>query len=103
MSKVPKDDSSDTPLAIIVLAAGHGTRMQSELPKVLHQVGGLPMIDHVLDSVEAVSPAKVVVVIGPNMEDVGRVCRHHTIVVQEERLGTGHAVLQAKEALEGFA
>ena len=61
------------------------------------------MIDHVLDTVEAVSPAKVVVVIGPDMEDVGRVCRHHTIVVQEERLGTGHAVLQAKETLEGFA
>ena len=81
MSEFPKDDRSDTPLAVIVLAAGHGTRMQSELPKVLHQVGGLPMIDHVLDTVEAVSPAKVVVVIGPDMEDVGRVCRHHTIVV----------------------
>ena len=103
MSEFPKDDRSDTPLAVIVLAAGHGTRMQSELPKVLHQVGGLPMIDHVLDTVEAVSPAKVVVVIGPDMADVGRACRHHTIVVQEERLGTGHAVLQAKETLEGFA
>ena len=102
MSEFPKYDRSDTPLAVIVLAAGHGTRMQSALPKVLHQVAGLPMIDHVLDSVEAVSPAKVVVVIGPNMEDVRRACRHHTIVVQEERLGTGHAVLQAKEELEGF-
>lgn len=103
MSEFPKDDRSDTPLAVIVLAAGHGTRMQSELPKVLHQVGGLPMIDHVLDTVEAVSPAKIVVVVGPDMEDVGRACRHHTMVVQEERLGTGHAVLQAKETLEGFA
>ena len=102
MSEFPKDDRSDTPLAVIVLAAGHGSRMQSELPKVLHQVAGLPMIEHVLDTVEAILPAKVVVVIGPDMEDVARECRHHTIVVQEERLGTGHAVLQAKEALKDF-
>ena len=102
MSEFPKDDRADTPLAVIVLAAGHGSRMQAELPKVLHQVAGLPMIEHVLDTVEAILPAKVVVVIGPDMEDVARECRHHTIVVQEERLGTGHAVLQAKEALKDF-
>jgi N-acetylglucosamine-1-phosphate uridyltransferase (contains nucleotidyltransferase and I-patch acetyltransferase domains) len=102
MSKFRKDDRSDSPLAVIVLAAGHGTRMQSEVPKVLHQVAGRPMIRHVLDTVETVSPSRIVVVIGPDMEDVESLCRAYTIVVQEERLGTAHAVLEAREALKDF-
>ena len=103
MSKFPKDDCPDTPLAVIVLAAGHGTRMKSEVPKVLHEVAGCPMLRHVLDTVEMVSPTKIVVVIGPDMEEVESICQAHIVVVQEERLGTGHAVLQARESLEGFA
>jgi len=102
MKKLSKDGRYDDPLAVIVLAAGHGTRMHSELPKVLHQVAGLPMIRHVLDTVEMVSPERIVVVIGPEMDAVGEACKPHATIVQKERLGTAHAVLQAKEALEGF-
>ena len=88
-------------LACIVLAAGKGTRMKSPWPKVLHEVAGRSMLGHVLDSLEALAPAHIVVVVGPEMEAVAEAARPHPTVVQEQQLGTGHAVLAAREALDG--
>ena len=92
-----------TTLAII-LAAGEGTRMKSERPKVLHEIGGRSMLAHVLASVKAASITRTVVVIGPNRDDVGaeirRIAPDAEIVVQTDRLGTAHAVLHARAALQ---
>jgi len=91
------------PLAAIILAAGKGTRMKSDVHKVLHPIAGRPMIEHLLESVEALGAERIVMVVGDRREQIetalaGRV----EFAVQEPQLGTGHAVLQAKEALEGF-
>lgn len=89
-------------LAIIVLAAGMGTRMKSALPKVMHPLAGRPMVSHLMDTVSGLSPDKVVVVVGPGMEQVAKAVAPAQTVVQSERLGTGHAVMQAREALADF-
>jgi len=90
-------------IAVIVLAAGMGTRMKSSLPKVMHPLAGRPMVSHLLDTVSALAPTTVVAVIGPEMSGVARAVAPHLTVVQADRLGTGHAVGQARRALEGFA
>ena len=89
-------------LAVIVLAAGMGTRMKSALPKVMHPIAGRPMIHHLMDTVSGLGPDHVVVVVGPEMEQVTASIAPVPTVVQSERLGTGHAVAQAREALKGF-
>lgn len=88
-------------VAAIILAAGKGTRMKSGLPKVLHPLAGRPMIRHLLATAEGLSPARLVVVVGPDMEDVAAAVEPHRTVVQAEQLGTGHAVLVARDALHG--
>jgi len=88
--------------AAILLAAGHGTRMRSALPKTLHPIAGRPMIRHLLASVEQVFDSAVVVV-GPGMPALEKAAAPHPTVEQTERLGTGHAALQAAPLLEGFA
>ncbi len=92
--------------AIIILAAGKGSRMKSGLPKVLHQIAGKSMLGHVLSAAKKLNPKLLVLVLGPNMEKVGAAMAVEApeieIVVQEERLGTGHAVLMAKKSLKGF-
>lgn len=88
--------------AAILLAAGHGTRMRSALPKTLHPIAGRPMIRHLLASVEQAF-ARAVVVVGPGMPALEAAVAPHPSVVQAERLGTGHAALQAAPLLEGFA
>ncbi|WP_230769606.1 bifunctional UDP-N-acetylglucosamine diphosphorylase/glucosamine-1-phosphate N-acetyltransferase GlmU [Sphingomonas sp. Leaf4] len=92
-------------VAAIVLAAGQGTRMKSDLHKVLHPIAGRPMLLHLLDSVAGLSPAHTAVVVGARREQVAAAVAPlgATIVAQEEQLGTGHAVLQAAPALAGFA
>ena len=89
-------------LAVVVLAAGMGTRMKSDLPKVMHPLAGRPMIRHLLETVARLDPARQVVVVGPGMEALEAAVAPHQTVVQHERRGTGHAVLQARRALEGF-
>lgn len=83
-------------LSIIILAAGQGTRMRSSLPKVLHRVGGKPLLQHVLDTAHAFAGADIHVVIGHGAEQVRRHFEHVDVhwVVQAEQLGTGHAVAQ---------
>ena len=80
----------------IVLAAGLGTRMKSALPKTLHTIAGRTMLRHLLSSCESVFD-RIVVVLGPDMDAVRREAQPHTCVVQQERLGTAHAALQAVE------
>ncbi|MBW7849565.1 MAG: bifunctional UDP-N-acetylglucosamine diphosphorylase/glucosamine-1-phosphate N-acetyltransferase GlmU [Rhodospirillales bacterium] len=93
---------SEGKLAVIVLAAGQGTRMKSAMPKVLHPVAGRPMVAHLLATVAELRPERVVVVVGPGMEAVSAAVAPHATVVQEERLGTGHAVGCAREPLGDF-
>ena len=87
----------------IVLAAGEGTRMKSTVPKVLHKVGGLPLIGHVLNAVTGGGADDVAIVVGANAEAVSAFVRgkvpHATLHEQRERLGTAHAVLAAEAAL----
>ena len=89
-------------LEVIVLAAGQGTRMKSRTPKVLHTVGGKPMLTRVLEAVSALSPTRTHVVVGENGNDVQSIFESFDVnwVLQEEQLGTGHAVLQALPSLE---
>ncbi|RBI87068.1 bifunctional UDP-N-acetylglucosamine diphosphorylase/glucosamine-1-phosphate N-acetyltransferase GlmU [Rhodosalinus halophilus] len=92
--------------ALVVLAAGMGSRMRSDRPKVLHEVGGAPLLAHALRAGRALAPERVVVVTGPDMEAVAAAaheeCPEAGIAVQAERLGTGHAVAQAAPFLQSF-
>ena len=94
-------------IALIVLAAGQGTRMNSDLPKVLHQIGAAPLVAHALAAGRSLEPERVVVVTGHGADQVGKAVAkidpEAQIVLQAEQLGTGHAVQQALPALEGFA
>ncbi len=94
-------------LALVVLAAGKGTRMRSDLPKVLHKVAGAPLLHHALRAGAALRPARVVVVAGHDAEAVEASARallaDALTVRQEPQLGTAHAVLQAAPALAGVA
>jgi bifunctional UDP-N-acetylglucosamine pyrophosphorylase / glucosamine-1-phosphate N-acetyltransferase len=95
-----------SPIHVVVLAAGRGTRMKSALPKVLHQAAGLPLIEHVLRAAEAVLPASTVIVIGHQADEVRQAlsCRPGLrFALQEPQLGTGHALLQAEPLLAGAA
>ena len=92
-----------TPLAIVVLAAGKGTRMKSDLHKVLHPIAGRAMIDHLLANAAELAPARQVVVVGSGREQLEQALGGRAeIVVQDPQHGTGHAVLQAEAALAGF-
>jgi bifunctional UDP-N-acetylglucosamine pyrophosphorylase/glucosamine-1-phosphate N-acetyltransferase len=90
-----------SPIAVVVLAAGAGTRMKSALPKVLHPVAGRPMLAHVLASVAKLKPEKVVGVIAPGAEAVAKAFAPHPTVVQKKPLGTGDAAKAALPALAG--
>jgi len=87
-------------LETLILAAGKGTRMRSKLPKVLHKVGGKAMLQHVIDAAKGAGSAREVVVIGSGAQLVRETISGVEFVVQEEQLGTGHAVLSAKKNFE---
>ena len=82
----------------VVLAAGMSTRMKSDIPKVMHRLAGLPVVDHVLASLDAAGINEAIVVLGPETADQADRFAPHTTVVQTERLGTGHAVRVALDA-----
>lgn len=85
----------------IILAAGKGTRMKSDLPKVLHQVTGKPMVNHVLSATRAINPEKTIVIVGHGATEVlGVLPEYIGYVKQEEQLGTGHAVKIAESLLK---
>ena len=89
-------------LACIILAAGKGTRMKSDMPKPLHQVAGQSMVKHVIDAASALSPEKLVVIVGPDMDEMTAEVSPHPTVIQQVANGTGGAVKPAREYLDGF-
>jgi bifunctional UDP-N-acetylglucosamine pyrophosphorylase / glucosamine-1-phosphate N-acetyltransferase len=93
-------------VSVIVLAAGQGTRMNSDLPKVLHHVAAAPLLVHAMRTSSNLQPERTIVVVGHGGEAVAKVALEENpdanVVQQSEQLGTGHAVLQALPALEGF-
>src|SRR3954470_6817611 len=91
------------PLDVIVLAAGQGKRMRSDLPKVLHPIAGRPLLAHVLDAARALGARKTIVVHGHGAEKVRAAFAeaHVEWVLQAEQLGTGHAVQQAMKQASG--
>jgi bifunctional UDP-N-acetylglucosamine pyrophosphorylase / glucosamine-1-phosphate N-acetyltransferase len=91
--------------AVIILAAGQGTRMRSDTHKVLHPIASRPLLLHLLDSVDALGAERRVVVVGKGREQVEAAIdgRDVAIAVQAEQKGTGHAVQEAEAALEGYA
>ena len=94
------------PIAVVILAAGKGTRMRSDLPKVLHKAAGRTLLSHVLHSAAKAKPQRTVIISGPQMPEVGMEAQQVTpgavIAIQEKRQGTAHAVGIAKEGLKGF-
>jgi len=90
-------------LDVVILAAGQGTRMRSDLPKVLHRLGGRPMLTHVVAAARALEPARIVVVYGHGGERVREAVADPTLrwALQDQQLGTGHAVSRALPELSG--
>ena len=88
----------------VVIAAGQGTRMRSDLPKIIHPLGGLPMVGHVLEVCRRLGVKRTLVVIGYRAERVREVLATYPVefILQEEQRGTAHAVLQTEAALQGF-
>ncbi|WP_031231077.1 bifunctional UDP-N-acetylglucosamine diphosphorylase/glucosamine-1-phosphate N-acetyltransferase GlmU [Asticcacaulis sp. YBE204] len=98
--------SHNTKRAAVILAAGQGTRMKSPVPKVLHTVAGRTMLDLAIDAAEGLGCDRIVVVVGAHSPQVGETARARlgveNVVIQDPPLGTGHAVLAAKDALADF-
>ncbi|MFM7083491.1 MAG: NTP transferase domain-containing protein [Hyphomicrobium sp.] len=96
--------SVDQQPLIVILAAGKGTRMKSELPKVMHRIAGRSMIGHVLDVALQLQTPQIAVVVGPEMQDVVEeaksIAPHIQIFEQKHQLGTAHAVLSAEGSLQ---
>ncbi|WP_227270342.1 bifunctional UDP-N-acetylglucosamine diphosphorylase/glucosamine-1-phosphate N-acetyltransferase GlmU [Roseobacter weihaiensis] len=93
-------------IALVILAAGKGTRMNSDLPKVLHPLAGAPLLVHAMQTGRSLAPAATVVVAGHGADRVRAAALSYdattTIIDQEEQLGTGHAALQARAPLKVF-
>lgn len=91
-------------IGIVILAAGHGTRMKSKRQKILHEVGGKPMVQHVVAAAREVSALPPVLVVGKGADGVRELFGDSVeYAIQEEQLGTGHATAMAKEVLQGRA
>lgn len=89
-----------TDLSVIILAAGKGSRMKSDLPKVMHPLAGRPMIGWLLECAEALEPEQIVVVVGPDMESLEKACALHTVALQPQQNGTADAVKAAMPHLK---
>ena len=92
------------PLAVVILAAGKGTRMDSSMPKVLHHIGGKPMISHVVDTSKKLGAEYIVPILGYKHELVNAALSDEPVhcALQKEQLGTAHAVMQSKDILQKF-
>src|SRR5215469_17801023 len=92
-------------IAVAVMAAGKGTRLKSQLPKVLHEVGGMPLLEHVIRTAVRLVPARDVYAIIGHEADRVRTAIGHTgvnFVLQSQQKGTGHALMVARDALAGY-
>jgi bifunctional UDP-N-acetylglucosamine pyrophosphorylase/glucosamine-1-phosphate N-acetyltransferase len=104
-SAKPSPHQAEPRVAIAIMAAGKGTRLKSQLPKVLHEVGGKPLLEHVIRAAARLVPAKDVYAIIGHEADRVRAAMQHTgvqFVLQAEQHGTGHALMVAAEALAGY-
>jgi bifunctional UDP-N-acetylglucosamine pyrophosphorylase/glucosamine-1-phosphate N-acetyltransferase len=100
-----REAPSDTRIAVAIMAAGKGTRLKSRFPKVLHEVGGKPLLEHVIRASLRIVAAKDVYAIIGHEADRVRAAMSHTgvnFVLQAEQRGTGHALIVAREALAGY-
>jgi bifunctional UDP-N-acetylglucosamine pyrophosphorylase / glucosamine-1-phosphate N-acetyltransferase len=91
--------------AVAILAAGKGTRLKSQLPKVLHQIGGKPLLQHVIDAAKQIVPAQdIFAIVGHEAERVKEAVAHNGIgfVLQTEQRGTGHAIMMSREVLANY-
>lgn len=93
---------SKNDFACVILAAGRGTRLKSDLPKALHKVAGFAMVNHVIRTAQSLNPSKIVCVVAPDMDNVRQAVAPVTCAVQQTANGTAGAALAAKEALKGF-
>ncbi len=101
----PQQFNAPPRFAVAILAAGKGTRLKSQLPKVLHQIGGKPLLQHVIDAARQIVPAKdIFAIIGHEAERVKEAVAHSGIgfVLQKEQLGTGHALMMSRQTLAGY-
>jgi bifunctional UDP-N-acetylglucosamine pyrophosphorylase / glucosamine-1-phosphate N-acetyltransferase len=91
-------------IGVIVLAAGQGTRMKSDIPKVLHRLGGTPLFLHALRAAQQIEPSRIAVIVGHGAAAVQQAYSGHDLswVIQEKQLGTAHAVLCAEPSFNGF-
>jgi len=96
-------DKIDRPLAVVILAAGKGSRMRSDLHKVLHPLCGKPMIFHLLDTVQKLDPERKIVVVGEGRQQVMDAVKNVDFAFQEKQLGTGHALQCCQENLKDFS
>lgn len=101
-SKKKTNSKKEESLAIVILAAGKGTRMKSDLPKVMHKIAGRPMINWILEAAEGLKPQKIIVVTAPDMDDVKVAVKPYDCVVQKTQRGTGDAVKPALPLLKDF-
>ncbi len=97
---IPTSPAKD--LVIVILAAGKGTRMKSDVTKVLHPIAGVPMIKHIVSTAESLNPKKIIVVLAPDMDDVAAAVAPHKVAIQKQQLGTGDAVKSAVKMLGDF-
>lgn len=100
MSQNPNSDS----LITVIMAAGKGTRMRSDLAKVLHPLCGRPLIQYVVETAVAIHSSRILVIVGHQADAVREALTPYPVefVLQQDLLGTGHAVMQAAPALSGF-
>ena len=89
-------------LKALILAAGKGTRMKSDLPKVIHKVNGIPMVKKILNELEKLETEENILILGHKKEEVLKELGDVKYVVQKEQLGTGHAIMQAYELLKDY-
>ena len=89
-------------IAAVILGAGKGTRMQSDLPKVMMPVGGKSMIKRIIETLEKMKADRIITVISPDGEIVKKEVAPYETCVQEKQLGTGHAVNCARDLLKNF-
>jgi UDP-N-acetylglucosamine diphosphorylase/glucosamine-1-phosphate N-acetyltransferase len=92
------------PLATVILAAGKGTRMKSDLAKVLHKISNKPLIHYVIDQAQSIHSDEIVLIVGHQKDDVVKSVEKYQVrhAIQDQQLGTGHAVQQAEDLLNSF-
>src|SRR5215475_2744297 len=105
MTKTKPTEASPARVAIVIMAAGKGTRLKSKHPKVLHEIGGKPLLAHVIAAANNVVPAKdIFAIVGHEAESVRTAVSSTGVnfVLQEPQRGTGHAIMAAREVLKPY-